>query len=205
VLGVVCVILGAASGFKDWVFIEDVGGRIALGIFGFFLVITGLVITVRNSGSEPNGRAYGITIESPGDRDKVDVVTVRGRIRRRLPKGYTLMVLRIYPRTRNGVYPLKEVSFEPDGKRWSAFDCNIGGSSGDERIIGAYLIGPSARALITYFKEAERTHGEALEQARALLPPGTKLSLPSTFVFLPLIFERPADMIRGDEVRVFRR
>jgi hypothetical protein len=197
-LGVACFVLGAAGGLKkDWLVIEDTPGRVVISLFGLVLVVIGVIIAIRNSGTEPNGKAFDIKIDSPGDRDAVDIVNVRGRIRKRIPKDYILMIFRIYPQLDNAIYPLYEVTLNDDGKSWYALNCHIGGSTGHQRILGAYLVGPSGQALIKYFKEAESRHGEALAQAKA--------SLPATLVYLPLITRRTKDMIKGAEVRVTRR
>jgi hypothetical protein len=110
------------------------------------------------------------------------------------------MVLRIYPKEGNAFYPLKpEVRFTDGGKEWIADGCVVGGPrvSADQLKIGVYLVGPSGRALINYFRDAERTHKGNIK----LLRPGAE----ENFQPLPHIRERTNDMIMCDEVFVYRK
>jgi hypothetical protein len=124
----------------------------------------------------------------------VAVVNVIGEIKRKIPFGYSLMILRIYPD--NGFIPLMEVQFGNDGKSWTANGCDIGGKSGERRRLGAYLVGPSGKALFRYFREASAVHNK------------TKVSLEKLSSeraeFLPLIYERTNDMVKCAEVPLKR-
>jgi hypothetical protein len=148
----------------------------------------------------PDPKAYGIKITTPSDKDHVDVADVKGKITRNPPENYKLMVLRIYPKDGNAFYPLKpEVRIEEGGKTWIANSCVVGGPtvSADQLKIGIYLVGPSGRALINYFRDAERTHNEN----KKLLKPGTQ----EKFRPLPHIRDRTNDMLECHEVFVFPR
>ena len=103
-------------------------------------------------------------------RDKVDV---HGTLETKIPPGYRLRVLRIYPN--NDVYPLREATVAPDGRTWEALSCDIGGVSGNDRSLGAYLCGPGAEALFAYLEDAVQVHNAILRGLPASThggPPG---------------------------------
>jgi hypothetical protein len=43
-------------------------------------------------------------------------------------------------------------------------DCDIGGTTGDRRIIGAFLINPAGQVLIEYFRAAARRHNQWMDK-----------------------------------------
>ena len=47
---------------------------------------------------------------------------------------------------------------------WEAPRCDLDGMTGEVRVIGAYLGGPSGKVLLDYLKEAEKTHRNTLKQ-----------------------------------------
>jgi hypothetical protein len=88
------------------------------------------------------------------------------------------------------------VRLNPDNKRWTVVDCDIGGRKGDRRILAVYLVGESGKALIRYFRDASRVHNATNEKLRKF--PDEKIET------LPLIVEKTRDMIKCAEVLVVR-
>jgi hypothetical protein len=101
----------------------------------------------------------GIRILSPADGDKVQAkVPVRGEIQDDVPEGKELWLLRIYP-NRDKFVPMTAVHPRAN-KTWDApaKDCNIAGLPGEKRIIGAYIVDPSAVTLFTLFIDWRKQH-----------------------------------------------
>lgn len=197
VLGVICLILGASNGisFAKFTLLVNETGQWALYGAGALLTIAALV--TKSSSSEPNPSRYGVKITYPQHMEQVDIVDVRGIIKKRPPSDYTLVALRQYSGRYLTIYPMSEAGFSEDGKSWTAPACNIGGSTGDSRTIGIYLVGPSGRALIRYFKDAEAVHGRALAQVWQSVSEEART--------LPLITDLTADMVKCAEVLVKRK
>jgi hypothetical protein len=188
ILGFVLFVLGAANGIKynGWLVLDDTKGWISL-IFGALLMLFGGALGVEDMSHHISARSYKIKITSPTPNQTVTRADVTGTVKRLPPGGYKLMILRIYDNQK--IVPLKEVRFERDGKRWSADDCDLGGTPGKRRTIGAYLVGKSGQALIQYYEEATEFHKGKKEDPNE---------------FLPMIIARTEDMIKGDEVTVIK-
>jgi hypothetical protein len=167
-LGVILFILGAAGGvgYNAVLAIKDPLAQYALEIVGSILLAIGIFVSVRIPASEPDGAKIGVKIISPRENERVGVVNVIGEIEKKVPNGYTLMLLRVYPDAGHAVYPWAEVRLNPDNKRWTVVDCDIGGRKGDRRILAVYLVGESGKALIRYFREASRVHNATNEKLR---------------------------------------
>ena len=200
--GVLVFILGIARGiqYNGWLPIDQGPLQYVGMAFGVMLIAAGVYLHTKAPMQFPDGKAFGIKISSPEETDSVDVVNVKGTITRKLPENYKLMVLRIYPKEGNAIYPLKpEVRIKNDGKTWVAYSCVVGGPrvSADQLKIGIYLVGPSGKALINYFRDAERTYKSNIK----LLKPGAE----EDFQSLPHIRERTNDMIMCDEVFVYSK
>jgi hypothetical protein len=160
------------------------------------LLAIGIFVSVRAPASEPDGAKYGVKIISPQERERVGVVNVIGEIKKKIPKGYTLMLLRFYPDAGNAFYPWADVRLDPDNKGWTVVDCDIGSKTGDRRILAIYLVGASGKALISYYREASRVHNATNEKLRKVSDEKIEL--------LPLIPEKTGDMIKCAEVLVVR-
>ena len=192
IFGVVFIALGISGGltYQTSSFtVVEAWRYVSLG-FGTVMLLWGSVLATRRPVPPIKADEYGIKITNPQEREQVDIVSVKGTIKKAPPEGYKLMVLRIYPNSRNGIHPLKEVKFTDD-KTWHADDCDMGGKTDDRRTVGAYLVGPSGQALFRYYSEAANQHYE--------------LRNVKNFKYLPLIYERTLDMVKGDEVGVRRK
>jgi hypothetical protein len=107
------------------------------------------------------------------------------------------MLLLIYPDLHNAIYPLVEVRVDDDGRNWTVPSCDIGGRTGERRVIGFYLVGPAGRALFRYYREAAKVHNETNNLLQRAVPE-------TDIKHLPLILERTHDMIKCAEVLVIR-
>lgn len=137
-----------------------------------------------------NVAEYGIKILDPKPDVSVgSTVRVYGKLKKPIPHGFRLQLLRRWE-TKPGVfYPVQIPAMEPDGEHWLAPDCYIGGFSGEGRIIEAVIVGPDGMLLFDTWSEG----AEAFYQARRskdLLFPGVK--------------KFPADVVSCDRIRVKR-
>jgi hypothetical protein len=169
-------------------------GKVVIAAVGIVLIAFGIFASMKSPTSELDGEKYGVTITNPKPGESVSIVNVVGKINKRIPPGYTLMILRIYPEFGNGFIPLKDAVLDPDKKGWTAFSCDIGGKRKDKRAFGVYLVGPSGQALFRYFREATTEHN--ITKERLETHPGEKAN------YLPLIQEKTRDMIKCAEVPV---
>jgi len=210
IFGILALFIGFAKGisYNSWLPItDDVGrfGAIGLGAILFFI---GLLFLNREPAAPLNASDYGIKILNPGPRELVDIVNVSGTAKKKPPEGYTLMIFRIYHETDWPFVPLKEAYFNEDGKTWYANGCDIGGVKGNDRTLGAYLVGKSGQALIRYYESANAEH-RALKQEMLdvieLAKSAKATVTPKKERFVPRIFNRTTDMIKCHEVHVIRK
>jgi hypothetical protein len=200
VFGIALFILGAAAGIRyhGWFEINVPGQQYALEALGLTMLCVGIIFSSRESSPVPDGKKFGVTIKSPLPHTSVSILNVVGQISKKIPHGYSLMLLRIYPDFNNGIYLWAEVRLDADGKNWTVADCDIGGRVGDRRVLGVYLVGPSGKALFQYFREAAEVHN-ATNANLLKASPGAEIR------HLPLIFERTPDMVKCAEVIVTRK
>jgi hypothetical protein len=192
IVGTVVLFLGLAKGiaYNNWFPIADDVGRYGAIAAGVVLLGVGLVLFVKTPAPLLRASDYGIVITRPSSGEPVGVVEIAGTMKKAPPKGYKLMVLRIYPDTkRRAIHPLREVDYADDGKSWNAKGCDIGGAPGENRALGIYLVGEAGQALIDYYDEAAKVH------KRSKKPDSENL---------PLIVERTPDMIKCKEVPLVR-
>ncbi len=196
VLGVAMLLLGLAAGitYKGWFPIQEPSARITAVAAGILMAVVGIVLSYRMGAYVPKAKKYGITITSPQDGDHVNHLTVRGSIKKALPKGFVLKVLRFYPN--NGYVPLSTAVVSVEKGTWEAANCSTGGNPGDTRYLTAYLIGPAGNVLLDYYREASNLHNPMREQLMKLT------NLPAEF--LPLITEQTPDMVECHRVKVYR-
>jgi hypothetical protein len=189
ILGALLFVLGAGNGitYNALLPLDDTKAWVSLGV-GLVLLAGGAVLSTQADTKTVPAGSYEIKITSPKDKETIEVANVIGAIDRLPPTGYKLMIFRIYPE--GDFVPLTEARLEPDGKGWNAPGCDIGGKTGNTRIIGAYLVGKSGQALIQYYKAATDFHRQVKTNPNE---------------FLPRISVKTEDMIRGDEVLVFRK
>jgi hypothetical protein len=193
IIGTVVLFLGLAKGitYNYWFPIPDDVGRYGAIAVGAVLLVVGLFLFIKAPAPLLKASDYGIVITSPHSGESVDVVEIAGTMKRGPPRGYKLMVLRIYPDTpRRGIHPLREVEYGNDGKSWNAKGCDIGGTPGQNRALGIYLVGESGQALFDYYDEAAKVHRKAKK------PDAENL---------PLITIRTPDMIKCQEVALVRK
>jgi hypothetical protein len=74
--------------------------------FGVILIAAGVYLHARVP-VHSDGKAFGIKIDKPREKETVGITDVTGTINRRPPESYKLMVFRIYPKDGNAIYPLK--------------------------------------------------------------------------------------------------
>jgi hypothetical protein len=165
ILAVFFLALGLAGGvtYHDILPMQETTPRVLAGVACIALI--GLAVYFSRTAAsivQPRREAYGIAITSPREGNHIGIVNVEGTIKKKLPIGYTLEMLRMYPA--GGFIPMGRA--EPDYKAgtWRANGCNIGGAPGDARIIGAYLVGPLGRTLFEYYDQAN----DVLKFARGL-------------------------------------
>ena len=199
VLGVGMLILGFAEGIKynQWLPITDPLGRAGAFVTGAILLGLGVYSWTATKSPSLTPSAYGIKINHPKSGDRiVDVVDVRGTIKKPVPEGFTLRVFRIYPDSDAFVPVGGKARVDMQSGTWEADRCSVGGKTGDKRAIAVYLVGASGSALIEYHTEAARVHRRTIDR----LFDATKIE----GEFLPPVGLRTQDMFECDRVPVWR-
>jgi len=139
--------------------------------------------------SQSQADDYKIEIVYPTPHTPVDSVTVQGTMKKSLPKGYKLCILRLYHDGR--YYPLHQCIVSDDNN-WTAPNCEAGGVPGDYRAFAATLVGPDGQALIGFVREANQRFGPIRKDLIAL----AKKDVPN----LPTVGQLTRDMIVCDQV-----
>jgi hypothetical protein len=198
IFGVVIVLLAAVGQFKYGGFVIvpiDAPWRVALGIFGIALVLSGFYFRRDNAAvgnNIPKAEDHAVQIVSPIQNAKVKMTDVRGTIQKMPPDGYNLWIFRVYSDGR--YYPLRECSINEKEKTWDAFDCDPGGNQGEFKSLAAYIVGPDGQALIHYNQEAVQRFKPIRDQLEA----ATQKPVAS----LPSILKRTKDTVPCASVRV---
>lgn len=165
VLAVIFLLLGLAGGvtYHDFLPIRETTPR-ALAVAACIVLFGLAVYFARTTVSLalPKKENYGVTITRPTEGSHIAVADVEGTIKKKLPVVYTLEILRMYPE--GGFIPMSRAEPDYNSGTWRANGCNIGGVSGNARIIGAYIVGPSGRTLFEYYSQAN----SVLKIARSL-------------------------------------
>jgi hypothetical protein len=192
VLGAAMFVLGAAGGinYNNWLPV-DTAGRIALVGSGIPTLVVGVILALRSN--DPRA-PLGIKITFPVKGQSVGKIDVQGTIAKKLPKDQELWIIRMYPQ--GDFIPLRRVNLKPGDKDWIAKDCDVGGKSGEDRTLCAFLVGPSAKEYFKYFREAASRHNAWMD----------KLQVPKDEPdrYLPNIKEPTGDMIECHRVDVKR-
>ena len=196
VLGGILILLGLAGGimYNQWFPVRELGARIAAVVMGLLILLWGY-FSGNKQVTVPATEKYGIKIEHPRNGDRVEVVDVRGSIKKALPEGHVLKVLRVYPGSENYI-PIGEGRIDIKSGTWMAEQCNIGGKTGDKRWIAAYIVGPGGAALLSYYEKAARVHKSVMNQLRSATGKEGE--------YLPLMDKRTPDMLECDRVSVTR-
>jgi hypothetical protein len=196
ILGTVLLILGLAGGitYNDWLPLTDLYARILAVLGGTALIGIGIFQSSRSSTNIPKSGKFGIKITSPAEGDHVDQLTVRGSIKKELPKGYVLKVLRFYPN--NSYIPLVDAIVSLDKGTWEASGCSAGGNPGDTRYFTAHLVGPGGIELLNYYRTASNRHNAMREKLMKLTN--------AIEEYLPPITGKAPDMVECDRVKVYR-
>jgi hypothetical protein len=165
ILGAAVMALGAAGGitYGNWLPLTTNLQQASVGGVGLLLFLVGVVWLVRTPQTSLNAKSFGVKITDPQAGDKIGVVTVRGTIRRSVPPGYELRLLRMYP-GQDGYLPMNSATIDDTGKKWEAYGCDIGGRPGEQRIIAACLVGPSGKVLLNFYRVMARLYNPAREQ-----------------------------------------
>lgn len=139
--------------------------------------------TLDKTAPKPVAADYGIKIvdPKPGVSVPTTVVRVLGVLKKPLPTGYRLQLVRRWETRPDIYYPVQTADIDQDGEHWTADRCYIGGDPADGRILEAVLVGPDAALLFDTWK----TCSDAFINARKshdFLFPGIK-QFPSDAVF----------------------
>ena len=198
ILGVALLVLGLAGGvtYNGWLPIPDAAGRVGAATAGIAICGIGLYLSRTSKATALTSSAYGIKITHPKDGDEVEVVDVRGTIKKALPEGYSLRIFRIYPGS-DRMTPIGKANVDIEKGAWEAERCHVGGKSGDKRSIAAFIVGQSGIALIDYHNEAVQTHRRTMEQLRA--------AGAGEGEYLPAIGSRTLDMVECHRVPIKRK
>jgi hypothetical protein len=146
----------------------------------------------------PKASAHGIEITSHSNGDNVpETVTVKLKVQKPPPQGYELRIFRIYPHS-DELYPTSIARPTDQAKVWEATRCTLGGKPGDERIIAAFLVGPSGQALLQYFHAAGTAHWGTLQELRKVV------NNDAAGAYLPVIQTKTQDMVECCRVSVHR-
>jgi hypothetical protein len=191
ILGFLLFVLGITGGirYKDLQLPIDTFARQATAVVvGLLILISGIAVGLLGVLKRPTPTItpedFGITIHSPKRGDVVTTVDVHGTLKKKIPNGYTLRVIRVYPD--NKIYPLHEAILDRDGSTWEVPSCDIGGNPGDDRALAACLCGPGAEALFAYLADAVQVHNAVLNA----LPAGSPARRP-----LPPIAQKIPDLV----------
>jgi hypothetical protein len=158
-LGLAMELLGLAGGvtYHSWFPIQELWARGALCVLAVVPFFTGIRSRPAVE-SDIDRKEYDIKITSPRLNEEVSVGDVEGKMKRRLPEGYSLWIFREY---------LNERQFAPIGKAeihddltWAAYKCDIAGNAarGTRRGVSANIVGKHGEALIAF-------HNKALNQS----------------------------------------
>jgi hypothetical protein len=194
-LGVILLTLGLAGGvtYQSWLPIPDLTARIVAGVTGVLMCGLGVFQGSKSTGI-PNAAKFGIKITYPVEGEKVERTSVRGTIKRQIPKDYVLKVLRVY--TDHGFVPVGEAIISLEKGTWEAHGCHVGGKPGEPRWLAACLVGPGGMALFDYHQRAALAHNPVRDRLQDL----TKKEEMS----LPTIKKKTPDIIECDRVGVWR-
>jgi hypothetical protein len=199
VSGLILFLLGAAGGISYWFIVQDNIGRTIMVSGGILFIIIGILMRRAIPVAGLEFAKYGLKITYPEAGDELDRhVNIRGTFKKRPPEGYDVRLLRLYPKS-GAYYPMGHASFSSSEKTWEAPECDLGGDSRDNRIIGLYLVGPSGKILLEYFKLAEGAHRDTRNELEKL---GGK-----AIGFLPLLSKemKTRDMLECHSVRIVRK
>jgi hypothetical protein len=173
-------------------------GLIAGGFLMALSVLIWFILPKYSTVTIPKASAHGIKITSPSKGANVpESVKVMLEVQKPPPQDYDLRIFRLFPR--NGtLYPTSIARRTgPKGKIWEADACSLGGSPGEERIIAAFLVGPSGKALVEYCHAASDSHWKTLQELRAVKNAGAG-------EYLPNIHTKTQDMVECARVSVHR-
>lgn len=198
ILGFILILLGILDGVprEGWTAISESWRFVAIGI-GIVLIVAGTVVSIfdeRTTRRLPKIKDYDIKIENPKDADSVSEVSVRGTIKKAIPGGYSLRVLRIHPSAGTFV-PIGEARIDIAKGTWMTDDCKIWGEPKEKWAIGVYLVGRDGNILLNYYTQAARINND-ITALRNLTKNKQQYLLP--------LQQRTSDMIECARVKVFR-
>lgn len=171
VAGVAFVAAGLFGGlqYQNWAPMPELSWRIAAMVIGLVLIGVGIYFERTNSETlDHKGAAkLGIEFTDPTAGDVVEerCVVVRGKIKKRLPRGYSLWIVRVVP---DGWYPSREAQVKQHDKTWEARDVFIGHPTEPQWEMGAYVVGPIGSAAIQLWKSDSAEYWNILERLRAI-------------------------------------
>ena len=194
ILGIVCLLLGLAGGvtYRQWLPITEAWARILAIVVGVSMV--GLGYRAKHT-VLPNPEDFGIEITSPNKGNTVDeIFNVTMTLEKSLPEGYALQVVRIYSDNRFAPTGGEAEKSERQMRTWTAMGCSL--SRKPPTYIRLYLVGPDARALFSYYREATKVHKQAMEMLR---------NYKVEAEYLPAIGSRTNDMIPCSDTIILNR
>ncbi|ANB75008.1 hypothetical protein AYM40_21500 [Paraburkholderia phytofirmans OLGA172] len=159
ILGFLLLVGGAASSLnvKGTIFTPENRLAMYIGAAVCLIVSVSVYIWEKPNGdrgvAKPVAADYDIKILDPKPGVSVQaVVRVLGTVKKPLPPGYRLQLVRRWETRPDTYYPVQVADIDPDGEHWTADKCYVGGDAGDGRILEAVLVGPDAALLFDTWK-----------------------------------------------------
>lgn len=128
--------------------------------------------TVDRFTPKPVAADYRINIvePTPGVSVPTTFVRVLGVIKKPLPAGYRLQLVRRWETKPDIYFPVQIADIDQDGEHWRADKCYIGGDPSDGRILEAVLVGPDAAILFDTWKTCSDAFNTARKSHDFLFP-----------------------------------
>jgi hypothetical protein len=154
----------------------------------------------------PTASDYDVRIISPADGSLIDdeqVKGLRGTMKRGLPAGYALWLVRRFASTPDVFLPMKRAEVKLmrgslTEHEWEVDAAYVGGNKGgnDPRIIEAWLVGPDGQRMLDAVKKANEQHARLMQH--------TKTPWDKEWQHDPLP-SQTSDMVLGTRITVTRR
>ena len=122
------------------------------------------------SGGVPDPKMLDVQFHYPTPGANVDsTVDVMGIAKVPIPDGYSLRILRGYPKL-GGVLPVGHLSLDSGTGKWEVRAFEVGGDPGihDLRTIEIWLVGKDGEALLKCWSDAHLVHRKAMEKIKEL-------------------------------------
>ena len=186
ILGLLLLLIGASGGitYGHWLTIDKESHRILLMIVGCILIASGaspIALKIGLQREEHGGTQTPVQTEQLSEDKKAalpeikityppenfqvsEKIHVLGTITHMPPAQYHLWLIRIYPTGR--FWPVQRIFVSERQTRWEGRGYWVGGRSGQERGIGAFLVGPGGQKMFDYLLEAAEHHNSWMDKAK---------------------------------------